>query len=115
MYYGIGDQIILVTTEAGAVFIHDMTGTLYFYHEEVEGFGDAYGDVFGVLVGGDPTCGRSSRPSAATYQFLDLPGRCTQPGMVSQCSNGTDGSIGASYASFRVATRARTQPPDAGS
>ena len=38
-YYGVGDQIIVVTPEAGAVFVHGRTGTLYFYHEEVEGFG----------------------------------------------------------------------------
>ena len=40
-YYGVGDQIIVVTTEAGAVFVHRRTGTLNFYQEEVEGFVNA--------------------------------------------------------------------------
>ena len=31
-YYGIGDQIIMVTLQAGAMFFHGRTGTLYFYH-----------------------------------------------------------------------------------
>ena len=40
-YYGIGDQIIVGTAQAGAMFVHGRTGTLYFYHEEVGGFGNA--------------------------------------------------------------------------
>ena len=46
LYYGVGDQIIVVTPEAGAVFVHGRTGTLYFYHEEVEGFVNAFGEAY---------------------------------------------------------------------
>ena len=41
LYYGVGDQIIVVTAEAGEFFIHGRTVTLYFYQEEVEGYGNA--------------------------------------------------------------------------
>ena len=44
LYYWVGDQIIVVTTEAGAVFGHGRTGQFYFYHEEVDGFGNAFGE-----------------------------------------------------------------------
>ena len=43
-YYGISDQIV-VTVLAGAKFIHGRTATLYFYKEDVEGFGNAYGEA----------------------------------------------------------------------
>ena len=45
-YYGVHDQVIVVTPEAGAVFIHGRTGTLYYYHEEVEGFINAYWEAY---------------------------------------------------------------------
>ena len=32
----------MVTVEAGAIFVHGHTGTLYFYKEDGEGFGNAY-------------------------------------------------------------------------
>ena len=37
-YYGIGDQIVVVTMQYGAMFIHGRTGTLNFYHEDIGGF-----------------------------------------------------------------------------
>ena len=46
LYYGVGDQIVVVMAEAGAVFVHGRTGTLYFYHEEVEGFVIAFGEAY---------------------------------------------------------------------
>ena len=45
-YYGICDQIIVVTAEAGAVFIHGRTGTFHFFQEEIEGFVNAYGEAY---------------------------------------------------------------------
>ena len=45
-YYGISDQIIVVTAEAIAVFIHRRTGTLYFFHEQIEGFVNAYDEAY---------------------------------------------------------------------
>ena len=45
-YYGVGDHIIVVTAEAGAVFVYRRTGTLDFYHEEVEGFVNAFGEAY---------------------------------------------------------------------
>ena len=36
----------MVTPEAGAIFVHGRTGTLYFYHEEVEGFVNAFGEAY---------------------------------------------------------------------
>ena len=45
-YYGISDQIIVVTAEAGAVFIHGRTGTLYFFQEEIEGFVNTYSEEY---------------------------------------------------------------------
>ena len=45
-YYCVGDQIIIVRTEAGAVFVHGRTGTLYLYQEEVEGFENAIGETY---------------------------------------------------------------------
>ena len=44
-YYGISDQIILVTAEAGPLFIQGRTGTLYFFLQKNEGFSNAYGDA----------------------------------------------------------------------
>ena len=35
-YYGSHEQILVVTVEFGAMFIHGRRGTLYFYKEEVE-------------------------------------------------------------------------------
>ena len=40
-YYGISDQMIVVTVEAGAILVPGRTGTLYIYHENLEGFGNA--------------------------------------------------------------------------
>ena len=48
-YYGVHDQVIVVTPEAGAIFVHGRTGTLYYYHEEVEGFINADGDAYVVF------------------------------------------------------------------
>ena len=45
-YYGISDQISVVTAEAGAIFIHGRTGTMSFYHEDAERFGNAYGEAY---------------------------------------------------------------------
>ena len=36
----------MVTTEAGAVFVHGRKGTLYFYQEEVDGFVNAFGEAY---------------------------------------------------------------------
>ena len=44
-YYGIGDQIIVVTAQARAMIVLGRTGTLYFYHEEVGGFVNVYGEA----------------------------------------------------------------------
>ena len=44
-YYGIGDQLIVLTAQAGAMFVHGRTGTLYFY-EEVGGFVNAYVEAY---------------------------------------------------------------------
>ena len=41
-YYGIHDQIVVLTMQARALFIHVRTGTLYFYKKDVEGFENAY-------------------------------------------------------------------------
>ena len=43
LYYGVGDQIIVVTREAAALLVHGRPGTLDFYKEEVEGFDTAIG------------------------------------------------------------------------
>ena len=40
--YEIGDQILVVRVQAGAMFVHGRTGTLYFYKEEVGGIVNAY-------------------------------------------------------------------------
>ena len=109
-YYGVGDQIIVVTTEAGAVFVHGQTGTLYFYHEEGEGFVNAFGEAYIGFWGGS-----SGNSASTSCRFFDLPGRCTRSMMVPHCSSGTGGSIGASYARVGVSTSARTLPADAGS
>ena len=45
-YYGVNDQAIVVTQEAGAIFVHGRTGTLYYYQEEVEGIINAYGKSY---------------------------------------------------------------------
>ena len=44
--YGVNDQAIVVTQEAGAIFVHGRTGTLYYYQEEVEGFINGYGEAY---------------------------------------------------------------------
>ena len=44
-YYGIGDQIIVVTGQAGEMLIHGRTGTVYFYND-VRGFMNAYGEAY---------------------------------------------------------------------
>ena len=44
-YYWIGDQNIMVPVQAGAIFLQWRTGTLYFYKEDVEGFGNANGEA----------------------------------------------------------------------
>ena len=46
LYYAVGNLIIVVTAEAEAVFLHGRTGTLYFYHEPVEGFVNAFGEAY---------------------------------------------------------------------
>ena len=46
LYYGVDDQLIVVTAEAGALFIHGRTAMLYFYQEEVEGFVTVCADAY---------------------------------------------------------------------
>ena len=45
LYYGVADQIIVVMVEADAFIIHGRSTTLYFYHEEVEVFVNAYSEA----------------------------------------------------------------------
>ena len=45
-YYGVHDQVIVVTPEAGVIFVHWRTGTLYYYQEQVEGFSKANVDAY---------------------------------------------------------------------
>ena len=45
-YYCLSDQIMVVTAEAGAIFIHGRTGVLYFYQEDVEGIVNANGEAY---------------------------------------------------------------------
>ena len=108
-YYGVGDQIIVVTNEAGAVFVHRRTGTLYFYHEEVEGFVNAFGEAYTGFRGcGNFACDSPSNSASVSCRVLDLPGSCTRARMVPHSSNGTGGSPGASYARVGVPSSART-------
>ena len=44
--YGIHDQIVVLTAQAGGMLIHGRTGTLYFYNEDVEWFGNANAEAF---------------------------------------------------------------------
>ena len=43
-YYGIGDQVVVLTVQAGARFIHGSRETLNFNKQDMEGFVNAYGE-----------------------------------------------------------------------
>ena len=73
-YYGIPDQIIVVTQETGAVFIHGRTGTLYYFHEEMEGFVNADGETYlSFWEVENPAFAAPATPPSMRTNFATLP------------------------------------------
>ena len=80
-YNGIGDQIILVTAQAGAIFVHWRTGTLYFYHEEVGGFVNAYGEAYlSYWTQETPQLAPDVTPPSLMVDLAAYPSAAAEPG-----------------------------------
>lgn len=61
--YRICDQILVLTVDGSALFVQVCTGTLYFYHDEVEVYVNAYGEAYlGFVSTESPILSREMSP-----------------------------------------------------
>ena len=95
LYNGVDDEIVIVTTNAGAVFVHGRTGRVYLYHEDVEGFVNMFSEAYlSFWERETPYLIPPATELPLPVAFSAYPAFCPRQWMVSHCSCGTDGSPG---------------------